>query len=101
MNKREELLQFIIEHPHLEECFLEMMEIAKDKNLKLNNGDDAEEAVVQSIEKTGQVVLQEWANKKESEAKQLTNLEGCRRHEKKTSNGIQRLAELKSKSGVS
>ncbi len=91
MNRREELNNFINEHPHLEECFLEMMEIAKDKSLALNNGDDAEEAVVHAIAKTGQVVLQEWANKKEKQAGQLTNLEHCRKHEKKRSPGTQRL----------
>jgi len=82
-SQREELMQFIIDNPHLEACFLEMMEIAKDKTLSLNNGDDAEEAVIQSIEKTGQMVLQEWANQKEKQARQMTNLENCRQHEKK------------------
>ena len=48
-SQREELFQFIIDHPHLEACFLEMMEIAKDRTMSLNNGDDAEDAVVQSI----------------------------------------------------
>lgn len=91
-SQREELIQFIIDHPHLEACFLEMMEIAKDKTMSLNNGDDAEEAVIESIEKTGQTVLQEWANQKEKQARQLTNLEGCRRYEKKMSNGTQHLA---------
>jgi hypothetical protein len=90
-NQREELIQFVNDHPHLEECFLEMMEIAKDKSMILNNGDDAEEAVIQSIEKTGQVVLQEWANKKEKQARQFINLEKCREHEKKMSRGIQHL----------
>ncbi len=52
-----------------------MMEIAKDKDFHLNNGDDAEEFVIQSIEKTGQVMLQQWANKKESQARQLIHLE--------------------------
>lgn len=82
-SQREELIQFIIDHPHLEACFLEMMEIAKDKTMSLNNGDDAEEAVIQSIENAGQVVLQEWANRKEKQARQVTNLENCRQHEKK------------------
>jgi hypothetical protein len=82
-SQREELIQFIIDNPHLEACFLEMMEIAKDKTMSLNNGDDAEEAVIQSIEKTGQTVLQEWANQKEKQSRQLTNLENCRPHEKK------------------
>jgi hypothetical protein len=59
------------------------MEIAKDKTMSLNNGDDAEEAVIQSIEKTGQTVLQEWASQKEKQAQKLTNLENCRQHEKK------------------
>jgi hypothetical protein len=82
-SQREELIQFMIDHPHLEACFLEMMEIAKDKTMVLNNGDDAEEAVIQSIEKTGQIVLQEWASRKEGQARQTTNLENCRQHEKK------------------
>ena len=83
-SQREELFQFIIDHPHLEACFLEMMEIAKDRTMSLNNGDDAEDAVVQSIEKTGQTVLQEWASQKEKQARQVMNLESCRLHEKKT-----------------
>jgi hypothetical protein len=39
-----------MDHPHLEACFLERMEMAKDKT-QLNNGDNAEEAIIQSIEK--------------------------------------------------
>jgi hypothetical protein len=84
----EELIQFIKENPEIEECFLEMMEIAKDKREELNNGDDAEEAVVGAIRVTGKRVLQEWANRKAKIAEQRASRDpNLRFHEKKISDG--------------
>ncbi len=52
----------------LRNCFLEMIDIADSPLGKLDLGDDAEEAVVQAIKKTGKVLLDEWAQKKSDQA---------------------------------
>jgi hypothetical protein len=51
--------------PRLKACILEMVDITDgDTFEELNNGDDAEEAVVDAIQKTGTALLQGWAEKK-------------------------------------
>lgn len=80
----EKILQTIKDNPALRACFLEMIEIADDSSSQLNRGDDAEEAVIQTIQKTGAVILQEWAQKKADKAAQeLKNEPDIRMHEKK------------------
>ena len=71
--------------PELKACVLEMLDITKGKGFeKLDLGDDAEDAVVDVMHKTGHTLLQEWAQKKgelaEQEARKDTNY---RPHEKK------------------
>lgn len=56
----------------LKECFLEMIDITHDRIKELNRGDDAEDAVVSAIRKTGKVLLQEWADKKNKEAESIS-----------------------------
>lgn len=68
----------------LKECFLEMIGITHERIKELNKGDDAEEAVVSAIQKTGKVLLQEWAEKKNKEAETIARKESLLRpHEKK------------------
>ena len=51
--------------PNLKSCFLEMIDITDGESFeKLDLGDDAEEAVVNVIQKTGRELLQDWAQKK-------------------------------------
>lgn len=63
-DEEEHLLDAIRANPELKECFLEMIDITQDSTNILNCGDDAEEAVVGAIRKTGEILLQEWAEKK-------------------------------------
>ncbi len=52
-------------NPKMKACILEMIDITDgDAFEELNNGDDAEEAVVDAIQKTGTTLLQSWAEKK-------------------------------------
>lgn len=62
------LLDAIRANSDLKKCFLEMIDITQDSTESLNCGDDAEEAVVGAIRKTGEVLLQEWAEKKCNDA---------------------------------
>ena len=66
------LLDAIRANPGLKECFLEMIDITEDNTKTLNCGDDAEEAVVKAIRKTGKVLLHDWAEKKCSDAEAMT-----------------------------
>ena len=69
LNDREsKILRAIRNNPELENCILEMIEITQVPLGTLDNGDEAEEAVVNSIRKTGKLLMQEWANRKNEEA---------------------------------
>jgi len=58
------------------------------EHTQLNNGDDAEEAVVDAIQKTGTALLQDWAEKKNCKAEEeLKKNPAYRTHKKKESNG--------------
>jgi len=73
-------------NPELKNCVLEMIDTSADKQGNLNNGDDAEEAVINVINKTGQVLLQEWAEKKSIQAEnEADENSSIRPHEKKNS----------------
>src|ERR1700686_1294838 len=55
--------------PRLKACILEMVDITDGNAFEeLNNGDDAEEAVVGAIQKTGTGVVKGWAEKKNPKA---------------------------------
>ena len=67
LNEQEKtILEAIRENPELGKCFLEMVEITHTNLPELERGDDAEDAVVNAIEKTGKILLQEWAEKQQN-----------------------------------
>jgi hypothetical protein len=64
LNEKEKaILDAIRENPELEKCILEMIDITHKRLPELERGDDAEDAVVNAIQKTGKTLLQEWAEK--------------------------------------
>lgn len=72
-NSREEderILSALKENPELKNCILEMLDIAQDpiRDQKLKLGDDAEDAVVDVIQKTGKKLLEEWAQRRSEQA---------------------------------
>ena len=68
----------------LKNCFLDMLDIAEAPLGTLDNGDEAEEAVISLMRKTGREILQKWAEKKEEEAEKMTTANPENRfHEKK------------------
>ena len=78
------ILHAVRENPELKECFLEMIGITHERLKDLNLGDDAEEAVVLAIRKTGKVLLQEWAEKKNKEVEETARKDkSLRPHGKK------------------
>ena len=88
-NEREQkILDALRENPDLESCFLEMIDISHSPLGKLDNGDEAEEAVVDAIQKTGKILLEEWSQKKSDQAAEETqNRGGNQHHGKKKSDG--------------
>ena len=84
-----EILEALRSSPRLKACFLEMLDITDGDNFEaLNSGDDAEEAVVDVIQKTGRALLQEWVEKKKIKAEKEIGADNAyRAHEKKRSNG--------------
>jgi hypothetical protein len=78
------ILDAVRENPKLKNCMLEMIGITHERIGELKKGDDAEEAVVIAIRKTGNVLLQEWAEKQEKEAEKAARQDkSLRPHEKK------------------
>jgi hypothetical protein len=77
--------------PSLKACMLEMIDTTNDARGHLQTGDQAEDAVVNILQKTGSVLLHKWINNKvvESEVEAAAD-ENMRPHEKKTSAGIPR-----------
>jgi hypothetical protein len=67
------------------DCVLEMIDTADDNKGLLKTGDDAEDAVVDVIQKTGAVLLQKWAEKQSSTIERLASEDRTvRPHEKKS-----------------
>ncbi len=91
-NEREQkILEALRDNPELEKCFLEMIDISHSPLGKLDNGDEAEEAVVQVIQKTGKLILEEWSQKKSDQAtEEAQNQTQNHLHGKKKSGGIRR-----------
>ena len=84
------LFQRIRENPTLARRMLEMTDIIGEELGGIEIADEAEEAVVDNIRKTGRELLSTWAQKRaDLEAKHTRELGGARAHEKKSSNGIQ------------
>ncbi len=75
--------------PRLKACILEMVDITDGNAFEeLNDGDDAEEAVVGAIQKTGTALLQGWAEKKNVKAEEeIRTSKSYRPHKKKDSSG--------------
>ena len=75
--------------PGLKACILEMVDITDGNAFEeLNSGDDAEEAVVDAIQKTGTALLQGWAEKKNRQAEEeIRANKSYRTHKKKASDG--------------
>ena len=71
--------------PRLKECILEMVDITDGTGFEeLNTGDDAEDAVVEAIQKTGTALLQGWAEKKNIKAEEeMRTNKMFRTHKKK------------------
>jgi len=85
----EKLLSEVRKNPELGKCFLEMLELVGDDLGGIDLADDAEEAVVENIRKTGKELLTTWAQKKADLTAKKAKVEvGTRCHEKKSSNGI-------------
>lgn len=68
----QKIINTLQSNPELKNCILEMIDIAQSPLGTLDSGDDAEEMVVNIIQKTGNLILQEWAQKKSNEAAQKT-----------------------------
>lgn len=82
----ERILNSLRRNPELKGCFLEMINIAEDptREQKLKLGDDAEDAVVEVIQKTGRKLLEEWAQRRsEQAAKEVSQKPKHRPHGKK------------------
>ena len=70
--KEKAIVEAMRENPELEKCFLEMVDITHVRLPELELGDDAEEAVVDAIKKTGKTLLQEWAEKQKNRIDEKT-----------------------------
>lgn len=75
----QKLIAVLRSNPGLEACFFEMIDITRSPSGTLDCGDDAEEAVVSAIQKTGKLLLEEWAQKKSDEAAEESTT-GSRKH---------------------
>ena len=76
-------------NPKLKACLLEMLDLVEGKTFdNIKTGDDAEEAVVEVIQKTGKTLLQDWVEKKTKKAEEAVNQDkSFRPNFKKKSNG--------------
>jgi hypothetical protein len=89
-DEENQLIERMRKNPELARCLLEMTDIIGKDLEKINLADDAEEIVVNNIRKTGKELLTTWAVKKAGLVEeQIRKEKGVRRHEKKSSNGIQ------------
>lgn len=84
------LLQTLRENPSLKEPLLELIGVVGKNFEKLETGDEAEEATVTAIRKSGQAILQKWADRRvELVESQYVPEKGTRPHGKKKSGGRQ------------
>lgn len=78
------LLQTLRENPSLKEPLLELIGVVGKNFEKLETGDEAEEATVTAIRKSGQAILQKWADRRvELVESQYVPEKGTRPHGKK------------------
>ena len=81
----DELLQFLRENPVLRSSVEEMIEIASGPEKLDVDFDDAEDAVIDTIHRTGREMLRCWAQKASDAATKEELKNGGRSHEKKRS----------------
>jgi hypothetical protein len=82
----ERILNALRRNPEFKNCILEMLDISEDpiRDQKLKLGDDAEDAVIEVIQKTGRKLLEEWAQKRsEQVAEEVSQKLKHRPHGKK------------------
>lgn len=85
-NEEDRILNALRNNSELKKCVLEMIDIAQDpiREQKLKLGDDAEDAVVEVIQKTGKKLLEEWAQRRsEQVAEEVRQQHKHRPHGKK------------------
>lgn len=85
-NEEDRILNALRNNSELKKCVLEMIDIAQDpiREQKLKLGDDAEDAVVEVIQKTGKKLLEEWAQRRsEQVAEEVSQQHKHRPHGKK------------------
>lgn len=81
----ERILNALRRNPELKNCILEMLDISEDpiRDQKLKLGDDAEDAVIEVIRKTGRKLLEEWAQKRSEQVAKEVSQNKHRPHGKK------------------
>ncbi len=87
-SKEKRILEALRENPQLLDCVYELAEISRNKIDDLEFADDAEEATVDAIQKTGKAVLEGWFEKKRDQVTEVwRSKRECREHEKKNFSG--------------
>ena len=87
-SKLQQVINALQADESLLERFHEMINTVNDEQGLLTTGDDAEEAVIEVIQKTGVALLHKWAEAKEAEAAtQATSDQSLRPQGKKKSVG--------------
>ena len=83
------ILSALRANPKFKACIAEMLDIIGGDTFEaLNNGDDAEDAVVNAIQKTGTVLLQGWSDEKRYQIEETMKGNSLyRMHKKKAFNG--------------
>jgi hypothetical protein len=83
-------------HPHLRDRFYQILSIAEDSDGEINKADEAEQRVIDELQRLGQEVLEDWAASKEKQSAEQLKIASDRKvsgHGKKNSTGTQRSAE--------
>ena len=84
------ILHVLRENPSLFPPLLEMVDVVGKNFEELKTGDEAEEATIAAIRKSGQAILQNWADHRVKQVEsQYEPEKGIRPHGKKKSNGRQ------------
>lgn len=82
--EEEKLLKTIRKNIGLSRCIFEMLDIAGEDLGNIELADDAEDVVVQNIQKTGKELLTVWAQNRQNQLAKNAGLEKeTRAHEKK------------------
>jgi hypothetical protein len=96
--KAMELVRRLQNHPELQHCIEEILDTAELANNLVETADDAEEAIVAQIRKTGSEALRLWAqNAQDKACREALDQPKTRPHQKKRSNGTLHSAPSQSK----